>query len=127
VAISRKRYADTDTDQCQSDTDAKDSRCVVARACNSRSDRLRSFALFRHAGHVTVGFKCDVMSALFEGSHAVLVEYHLLADVVIALLVFFELVSCRLYWRCWARRVIVALFWVLSLHRRHDRQREYRG
>ena len=86
---------------------------------------LRSFALFRHAGHVTVGFKCDVMSALFEGSHAVLVEYHLVADVVIALLVFFELVSCRLYWRCWARRVIVALLWVLSLHRRRDRQREY--
>jgi hypothetical protein len=29
VAISRKRYADADTDQCQSYADGKDNRCVV--------------------------------------------------------------------------------------------------
>jgi hypothetical protein len=35
------------------------------KARNSPPDRLGSLALRRHAFHVTVRFKCDVMSALF--------------------------------------------------------------
>ena len=64
--------------------------------------------------------KLDIISALFEGRHAACVEDRLVADVVIALLVSFQLVSGRVYRRGRARCVVVALCWALSLHRRHN-------
>src|SRR5580704_19554957 len=49
--------------------------------------RLRSLALLGHACHVTVRIEFHPFGALFEGLHAVFVEDHLVADIVIALLV----------------------------------------
>src|SRR6516164_3020675 len=60
------------------------------RACNSPPDRLGRLTLLRHACDVTVRIKLDPVSALFDGRHALRVENHLVAGVVIALLVFFS-------------------------------------
>src|SRR6516165_8115218 len=87
-------------------------------------DRLGSLALPRHACHVTVRFKCLVMSALFEGLATAVVEDRLVSDVVIALLISFQLPFGRMYHHCRARCVVVALCWALSLHRRRNRQRK---
>jgi hypothetical protein len=55
--------------------------------CQMSNDRLGRLALLRHACHVTVRFKRDVMGALFECLRAAFVEDHLFADVVIALFI----------------------------------------
>src|SRR5262249_59915658 len=72
--------------------------------------------------HVTVRFKGLHMSALFECLRAAFAEDHLLADVVIALRIGFQLSLGRRYHRCWARCVVVALR--LSLYRPRERQRK---
>src|SRR6516162_209541 len=93
------------------------------RASTSRLPFLLwSLTLLRHACHVTVRFKCDVMSALFECLGAAFVENHLVADVVIALLISFQLSGGRMYHRCRAGCVVVAPCWALSLHRAGSRQ-----
>src|SRR5215470_14554164 len=99
---------------------------VSSRAINSPTDRLGSLALLRHACHVTVRVKCYIMSALFECLRAAFVEDHLVADVIIALLILFQLSLGRMYHRCRARCVVVAPCWALSLHRRGNRQRKSR-
>src|SRR5215831_19207931 len=89
--------------------------CLVASK-KSRVYRLGSLALLRHTCHVTVRVKCHIMSALFECLRAAFVEDHLVADVVIALLILFQLSLGRMYHRCRARCVVVAPCWTLSLH-----------
>src|SRR5215469_17952471 len=61
------------------------------------SCRLGSLAELRHACHVTVRVKCLVMGARFECLRAAFVEDHLLADVVIALRIGFQLSLGRRY------------------------------
>src|SRR5262249_37114254 len=90
------------------------------------SEPLGSLALLRHACHVAIRFKCDIMSARFECLCPAFVEDHLFADVVIALLISFQLSLGRRYDRCWAWRVVVALCWALCSHRRGNRQRKNR-
>src|SRR5215831_848668 len=97
---------------------------VSSRAINSPTDRLGSLALLHHACHVTVRVKCYIMSALFECLRAAFVEDHLVADVIIALIISFQLSLGRMYHRCRARCVVVALR--LGLHRPRERQSKYR-
>src|SRR5262249_12393570 len=68
--------------------------------------------------------KCFHMSAGSERLRAAFVEDHLVADVVIALLISFQLSLGRMYHYCRARCVVVALR--LGLHRPRERQSKYR-
>src|SRR5260370_15020550 len=106
-----------------------DSKAAVVSSGEGSSlpDCLWSLALLRHACHVTVRFKRDVMRALFQGRHAAFVEDHLFADVVIALRILFQLFSDRMYDRYRARCVVVAPCWVLSFQRPTNRHRKNSG
>jgi hypothetical protein len=77
----------------------------------------------RHACHVSVGIKVLPSCAISEGLRALPFEDHLVADVVIALLISSQLSLGRMYHRCRARCVVVALRLALSLQRPRDYRR----
>jgi hypothetical protein len=62
----------------------------------------------------------------FQGRHAVSVEDDLVTDVVIGLLISFQLSRGRMYDGCRTRRIVVATCCALSLHRNRKQQGDER-
>src|SRR5271165_5579331 len=100
---------------------------MYAAAFNSPPARLGILAFLEHALHVTVGIKLNPLSARFDGIEAAHARGRNVGDVVIALLYKLLLLRAHLRLRCGLERVIIAQFWVLSLHRPRDRQHKNGG